>query len=56
MKSIVTHLKGQHITIEFDEDNVINLDGEAIYTKKAEMRLVPGAVRLIVPRGMKFFD
>ena len=56
MKKIVTHLKGRHITIDFDEENVINLDGEAIYTKKAEMRLLPGAVRLIVPRGMKFFD
>ena len=56
MKKIVTHLKGRHITIDFDEENVINLDGEAIYTKRAEMRLLPGAVRLIVPRGMKFFD
>ena len=56
MKNIVTHLKGDHITIDFDEDNVINLDGEAIYTKKAEMRLLRNAVNLIVPRGMKFFE
>ena len=52
----VTHLHGTEITIEFDEDNVINLDGEAVYTKKAVMRLIPGSVRMIVPRGMKFFD
>ena len=56
MTDIVTHLKGQEITIAFDEDNVINLDGEAMLTKKAVMRVEPGAVNLIVPRGMRFFD
>ena len=56
MTEIVTHLKGQEITIEFDEDNVINLDGEALFTKKAVIRLLPGAVNLIVPKGMHFFD
>lgn len=56
MTDIVTHLKGSEITIGFDEDNVINLDGEAMYTREAVMRLEPGALRLIVPRGMRFFD
>ena len=56
MKKIVTHLQGDSITIESDEENVINLDGEALFTRRAEMRLLPGAVRLIVPRGMKFFE
>ena len=56
MKKIVTHLRGDAITIESDEDSVINLDGEALATRRAEMRLLPGAVRLIVPRGMKFFE
>lgn len=55
MTGIVTHLKGREISIEFDEDNVINLDGEAVFTRKADMRLLPRAVNLIVPRGMKFF-
>ena len=41
---------------EFDEDNVVNIDGEAIFTKKAELRLLPKAARLIVPAGMHFFD
>ncbi len=56
LPDIVTHLKGREITIEFEEENVVNLDGEAVYTDKAVMRLVPGAVRLIVPKGMKFFE
>ena len=35
---------------------MINLDGEAYFTDRAVMRLLPGAVNLIVPKGMKFFD
>ena len=56
LKKIVTHLRGDSITIDFDDDNVINLDGEALFTRHVEMRLLPGAVKLVVPRGMKFFD
>ena len=56
LPDIVTQLNGREITIEFDGENVVNLDGEAVYTDKAVMRLVPGAVRLIVPKGMKFFE
>lgn len=52
----VTHLKGRDIEIAFDEEDVINLDGEGIFANKVCMHLVPGAARLIVPRGMKFFD
>lgn len=52
----VTHLRTDNVTIEFDEDNVVNIDGEAIFTKKAELRIVPKAARLIVPAGMHFFD
>ena len=56
LTKIVTHLHGGEISIEFGEENVINLDGEAWYTRRADMRLVPGAVNLIVPKGMTFFD
>ena len=56
LTKLVTHLRGQEITIEFDGENVVNLDGEAVFTDRAVMRLVPGAVRLIVPKGMKFFE
>lgn len=51
----VTHLKGTQIEIGFDEEEVVNLDGEALFAKRVTMNLVPGAAKLIVPKGMKFF-
>ena len=50
------HLHGTEVEIEFEEENVVNIDGEAIFSKQVSIRLVPGAARLIVPKGMKFFD
>lgn len=51
----VTHLRSDSLSIEFDEDSVINLDGEVLYSKKMDLKLIPGALKLIVPVGMKFF-
>ena len=56
IKKHIIHLKGQEVTIEFDEDNVVNVDGEAMYTEKVTMRVVPAATKIVVPKGMKFFD
>lgn len=55
MPEYATHLRTDRIDISFDEDNVINIDGEAVFAKEARLRLVPGALRLVVPRGMTFF-
>ena len=52
----ITHLRGDEVSIEFEEDNVINLDGEAMYAKTVRMKLIPRALNLIVPAGMRFFD
>lgn len=52
----IHHLKTDAIDIDFNEENVVNVDGEALYTDKVRMRLIPGALKLIVPKGMKFFD
>ena len=52
----MTHLRGTEMEIDFDESNVVNVDGEALYTDKVRMKLVPGGLKLIVPRGMRFFD
>ena len=41
---------------EFETDSVINIDGEVIRARSVDMKLRPGALRLIVPRGMKFFE
>ncbi len=53
---IITHLHGDSVHIAFERESVVNVDGEALYAKSVDMRLVPGALRLIVPRGMRFFD
>ena len=55
MPEYATHLRTDRIDISFDEDNVINIDGEAVFAKELSMRLIPGAVRLVVPRGLTFF-
>lgn len=51
-----THLVGTEIEIGFDEPNIVNIDGETLYTDKAIIRLVKDCARLIVPKGMHFFD
>lgn len=51
----ITHLRGDSLHIAFDKQDVVNLDGEALYATEVDMRLVPRAMRLIVPRGMTFF-
>ena len=55
-KKYITHLRTDNVKIKFDEENVVNIDGEAIYTKEADIKLVPKAMNLIVPKGMKFFE
>ena len=52
----IHHLKTDAIDIDFEEENVVNVDSETLFTDKVRMRLIPGALKLIVPKGMKFFD
>ena len=52
----ITHLRGDSVTIEFAEEDVINADGESLYAKKAVFQLVPQALNLIIPKGMTFFE
>lgn len=48
----ITHVHGTDVYIEFDREDVINLDGEAIPATSVSMHLMPKALRLIVPRGL----
>ena len=48
----VTHLRGTDLYIEFDGEDVINLDGEALFANSVNMHLIPRALRLIVPAGL----
>lgn len=56
MPELVTHFQGKKITVESDKEFCINVDGECINTKSAEMRLIPRGVKFLFPRGTKFFD
>ena len=56
MSKYVYHLQGDAIEIDFEKEDVVNLDGEALYAKEVRMKLIPGALRLIVPAGMHFFE
>ena len=52
----ITHLRGDSVTVEFDEEEIINVDGESIKAKKAEIKLIPQALNLIIPKGLTFFE
>lgn len=52
----IYHFKGDSISIRFEEESVINIDGEAIYAKDAVMKLVPLSLNLLAPKGLRFFD
>ncbi|MBR0159937.1 MAG: YegS/Rv2252/BmrU family lipid kinase [Oscillospiraceae bacterium] len=48
----ITHLRGTDVYIDFDEENVINLDGEAMHSATVNMHLIPEALNLILPKGL----
>lgn len=54
-QKFVTHLTGSHLEIEGDEEMVVNIDGEALYSKCVNFDVCPGGVNFIVPRNMAFF-
>lgn len=56
LPAYVTHIQGSEMEIQFEREDVVNIDGEALFTDHVTMRLVPEALRLIVPRGMRFFE
>ena len=51
----VTHVRcTDTLEIDFARQDVVNVDGEALYTDRVRMRMLPKALKLIVPRGMRF--
>ena len=48
----ITHLRGTELSIEFEKEDVINLDGEALRATSVRMELLPKALKLIVPAGL----
>ena len=52
----ITHFRtAEPIFIQCGGQDVGNVDGEPMPDTKFEIRMLPGALRLVVPRGMKFF-
>lgn len=54
-KNIITHIAGKRIIIESKEEFVINVDGEALYSKTACFEVEPGKMNFIFPANMQFF-
>ena len=55
MEKYITHLQTDRLTIESDEEFLVNLDGEGLVTNRAELELLPGGLRFFHPRNMAFF-
>lgn len=51
---LIRHICGRKLTAEAEEEFVVNVDGEALHTKKAVMKLVPRAVNFIFPKHSAF--
>lgn len=55
MPDYIVPLHGTGIHIAFDRESVVNIDGEAVYGRDIDIRVIPGGVNFIAPRGMTFF-
>ena len=56
MPDVIRHYGARHVVIEAEEAFSVNLDGEEIRTKRAEMILVPRGLRFTFPKGMRYFE
>ena len=57
MPAFIKHIRSSgELTIRCDKEDVAQLDGEALRAKEFRVRMVPGALNLIIPKGMKFFE
>ncbi len=51
----ITHVRSTSMEIESEKELVVNVDGEIIRGKKISMKMIPGGVNFIFPRGMQHF-
>lgn len=42
------------VRVECEQENVVNVDGEAIRTTDAQIELIPQAIRFFYPRGLTY--
>jgi len=50
---IFTHIRGRGMDIECDKEFVVNIDGEAMHTKKISFTLVPKGINFVFPKKMR---
>jgi diacylglycerol kinase family enzyme len=53
---LILHRRGKDALLEGEEDFVVNVDGETLHRRRLTLRLVPGGLRFLFPRGLEFFD
>ena len=53
--SLIRHLRAGDMEIESEKELVVNVDGEAMRTKRLRLRLLPRALNFIAPAGMAYF-
>ncbi len=51
----VSHYRTTKLTVEADEEFIVNLDGESMPATKADFRLIPGGLRFLHPKDMDYF-
>lgn len=55
LANLITHLEGGHLEIDSETELVVNVDGEALWSKHVNFDLIPGGVNFLVPANMAFF-
>lgn len=53
---LIRHVRGGRMEIVSPREIVVNVDGEAMYAKRVEISVRPGAVEFIFPSQMAFFE
>ena len=50
----IHHFRCRSAEILCEKESVVNVDGEALYTRRAEIEVVPGALRFFYPKGLTY--
>lgn len=50
------HYNTTKLTVESDDELVVNVDGEIMVANKVEFKLIPGGIRFLHPKGMNYFQ
>ncbi|MBQ3011457.1 MAG: YegS/Rv2252/BmrU family lipid kinase [Oscillospiraceae bacterium] len=56
LPQFVKHYSTTKVVVECEDEMVINVDGETMLAHKAEFKLIPGGIRFLHPKGMKYFE